>query len=122
MTAPQPRPSGSDRRQHLRFPAADRLLGTLIAHKLPVRVRDVGAGGFSVESMQPLATGQVEAVQLLAADDWSAVVEAKSLYCHPSVSRDGLPLFVTGYAFVPDSANAETIATLVQKVTSVRGT
>ncbi len=120
MVAPQHGPSGSERRKHVRFPAADKLLGTLIAHKLPVRVRDVGVGGFSVESMQPLSTGQVEAVQLLAADDWSAIVEAKSLHCHPSVSPDGLPLFVTGYAFVPDSASADLIATIVQKVTSVR--
>jgi hypothetical protein len=116
---PQPGPpQGRERRRHPRFPTHNRVLGTLLVHKLPVRVRDVSQGGFSVETAQPLGTGAVEPVRFTAIDDWSAVLEARSVDCRPSISSDGLPLFVTGYAFTSETS-ADDVATLLQKVTSV---
>ena len=117
--APDPR-SGVERRAYARFPAAGRLVGTLISQQLPVRVRDVSAGGFSIETMDPHETGHTEAVRFISADDWTAVLEARSLYCRPGVSNSGLPLFVTGFAFVQAGLEHHTVATLLEKVTKVR--
>jgi len=118
-TTPQASPPrGRERRRHPRFPTHNRVLGTLLVHKLPVRIRDISLGGFSVETTQPLGTGGTEPVRFTAIDDWSAVLEARSIDCRPSISSDGLPLFVTGYAFSPD-VSSDDVATLLQKVTSV---
>ncbi|HUF46620.1 MAG TPA: hypothetical protein VMM93_02330 [Vicinamibacterales bacterium] len=95
-------------------------MGTLVSQQLPVRVRDVGVGGFSVETMEPHETGVTEPVRFISRDDWTAEIEATSLYCRPSVSESGLPLFVTGFAFVNGGLNNRTVATLLEKVTSVR--
>ena len=111
---------GAERRRHPRFPASNRLVGTLLAQNLPVRIRDIGAGGFSVETMEPVKTGSTEPVRFIASDDWSAVLDARSLHCRPSVSPDGLPLFVTGYAFVNSGTADRAVLTLIEKVTSVR--
>ena len=112
--------SGTDRRQHTRFLASDRLVGTLVAQDLPVRIRDVSSGGFSVETMEPVPTGATEPVRFTAADDWTAVLVATSLHCRPSVSTSGLPLFVTGFAFAEPEKVRPSIEMLLEKVTSVR--
>jgi hypothetical protein len=111
--------SAAERRRHPRFQASNRLVGTLLAKNLPVRIRDVGAGGFSVETMEPVTMGSTERVRFIALDDWSAVLEARSLYCRPSVSPDGLPTFVTGFAFAESDDARRAIATILEKVTSV---
>ncbi len=95
-------------------------MATLVAQDLPVRIRDVSSGGFSVETMEPVPTGATEPVRFTAADDWTAILEAKSLHCRPSVSPNGLPLFVTGFVFADPDATAPSIVTLLEKVTSVR--
>ena len=112
-------PLGADRRRHSRFLASDRLVGTLVSTDRPVRIRDVGAGGFSAETVEPVPTGRTERVRLIASDDWSAVLEATSLYCHPTVSPSGLPRFVTGFAFAESDEIRRAVATLLEKVTSV---
>jgi len=112
----------TERRRTPRFEALGRVVGHLIREDLPVRVRDVGLGGFSVETMEPMETGAEHLVRFVAEDDWSATLAARSAHCHPSCADDGSPLFVTGFAFVeahkPDTRR--TVETLVEKVTSVR--
>jgi hypothetical protein len=122
VTQPHHTPDRQDRverRRHPRFPAANRLVGTLVARNLPVRIRDIGAGGFSVETMEPVSTGSTEQVRFIAIDDWSAVLEAHSLQCRPSVSASGLPMFVTGFVFAESDEIRRAVATLLEKVTSI---
>lgn len=124
MSEAQSRADGAtpkqDRRQARRFDALGRLLGTLMPADLPVRVRDVGLGGFSVETVEPLEAGDVHAVRFTAIDDWTAVLPAQILHCHPSVAADGSPRYVTGFAFVTEQLRdtATIIRDLVTKVTS----
>jgi hypothetical protein len=113
-------PHGSERRRHARFLASGRLVGTLVSSDLPVRIRDVSAGGFSIETMEPVPTGTDESVRFTAVDDWTGVVDARSLHCRPSVSSSGLPLYVTGFVFANPEQAQGSIATLLEKVTSVR--
>src|SRR5579863_4263397 len=82
------RPDASERRRHPRFPAHQRLVGYLTSPRLPVHVRDVGLGGFCVETVDPLEPGVVQTVRFTTVDDWSAMLPARSLHCRPSVAAD----------------------------------
>ena len=111
-----------ERRKHPRFPAADRLAGHLLDHDLPVRVRDIGLGGFSVETMAPMASGTDHRVRFISRDDWSTVLPARLANCRPSCADDGSPLYVSGFAFLDEDApdTRRTVEVLIEKVTSVR--
>jgi hypothetical protein len=102
--------------------AAGKLAATLLDADLPVRVRDVGLGGFSIETMLPLTEGAEHHVRFVARDDWSTVLLARVANSRPSCAADGSPLFVAGCAFAgeehPDTRR--TVQILVEKVTSVR--
>jgi hypothetical protein len=110
-----------ERRKHPRFAAAGRLAGHLIEPDLPVRVRDIGLGGFSIETMAPLPTGVDHRVRFISHDDWSTILQARIANCRPSCAEDGSPLYVAGFAFVDDGApeTKRTVAVLLEKVTLV---
>ena len=46
--------SGQNRRKSPRFETLGRVLGHLIDADLPVRVREIGFGGFSIETIEPI--------------------------------------------------------------------
>jgi hypothetical protein len=114
-------PGGIERRRTPRFDALGQILATLLSIDRPVWVRDIGLGGFSVESVEPLETGVEHWVRFTARDDSSAVLKAQSLHSRPSVAADGSPRFVTGFAFLPVPAEETTpaVTMLIEKVTSV---
>jgi hypothetical protein len=111
----------AERRKHPRFATAGRLTGHLLDRDLPVRVRDIGLGGFSIETMEPLPTGGEHRVKFISQDDWSTVLAATIANCRPSCADDGSPLYVSGFAFLNGEApdTRRTVAVLVEKVTLV---
>ena len=110
-----------ERRRFPRFAAAGRLAGHLIDQDLPVRVRDIGLGGFSVETMTPMPEGGNHRVRFISHDDWTTVLNARLANCRPSCADDGSPLFVSGFAFLNDDTpeTRRTVEVLVEKVTVV---
>ena len=111
-----------DRRRFPRFGARGKLAATLLDTDLAVRVRDIGLGGFSIESMMPLEAGLEHQVRFISRDDWSTVLPARVANSRPSCADDGSPLYVAGCAFASDERpeTRRTIQILVEKVTSVR--
>jgi hypothetical protein len=99
-----------------------RVVGTLLSIDLPVRVRDVGFGGFAIETVDPVVPGQVHRVRLTTSDDWSAILDAQSLHCRPSCAADGSPRYVTGFSLItpeaPDTQRA--IARVIESITSLQ--
>jgi hypothetical protein len=87
-----------------------------------VRVRDIGLGGFSIETMEPLAEGIEHRVRFVARDDWSTVLPARVSNSRPSCAEDGSPLFVAGFAFSAGDKpeTKQTVQILVEKVISVQ--
>ena len=87
-----------------------------------MRVRDIGLGGFSIETMEPLATGVEHRVRFVSHDDWSTVLAARVSNCRPSCADDGSPLYVAGCAFSAEDRPEikQTVQILIEKVTSVR--
>jgi hypothetical protein len=112
--------NGSERRRHQRFPAHERVVGHLTSPRLPVRVRDVGIGGFSVETVEPLDIGVTQTVRFTTVDDWSALLPARSLHCRPSVAADGTPRYATGFAFIDEAKSLRTVQHLIEQVTSMK--
>jgi hypothetical protein len=113
---------GPDRRRYPRFETMGRVVGTLLSVDLPVRVRDVGFGGFAIETVEPVVPGQIHRVRLTTADDWSTVVEARSLHCRPSCAADGTPRYVTGFALVtPEAPDTQRgVARIIESITSLQ--
>jgi hypothetical protein len=115
-------PLAAERRKHPRYLAAGKLAGHLIEQDMPVRVRDIGLGGFSIETLTPLETGGEHQIRFVSIDEWTAVVTAMVANCRPSCAEDGSPLFVAGLSFLPDDRpdSRRTVETLIEKVTSVQ--
>lgn len=115
-------PPSIDRRRFPRFPAQEMLAGHLLDQDLPVRVRDIGLGGFSIETMTPLTEGAEHEVRFISRDDWSTVLRARVANSRPSCAADGSPLFVAGCAFAAEDRpeTKQTVQILIEKVTSVR--
>ena len=85
-----------------------------------MRVRDIGMGGFSVETMSPMPEGREHRVRFISHDDWSTVLSARLANCRPSCAEDGSPLYVAGFAFVGDTPETRrTVEVLVEKITEV---
>ena len=113
-------PVETERRRFPRFGAADKLAGHLLDQDLPVRVRDIGFGGVSIETMEPLEAGIEHRVRFISRDDWSTVLPARVANSRPSCADDGSPLFVAGFAFSEDKPETKrTVQILIEKVTSV---
>ena len=89
---------------------------------MPVRVRDIGLGGVSIETLTPLETGGEHQIRFVSTDEWSAVLTALVANCRPSCAADGSPLFVAGLSFLPEDRadSRRTVETLIEKVTSVQ--
>jgi hypothetical protein len=117
----QPAERRSDRRKSARLPVRGRLLGTLLEADLPVRIRDIGLGGFATETIEPLPVSVSNDVRFTAQDDQTAVIPSMSVYSWPSCANDGTPCFVTGFEFRPhDTAEAERdVRMLIEKITAV---
>jgi hypothetical protein len=125
MSAPQPRgpsqTSEPERRKSPRLPVRGRILGVLLDSDLPVRIREIGYGGFATETVEPLPISVLHTVRFTAKDDRSAILRAESLHCWPSCANDGSPCYVTGFEFRTDE-QTETkwlVKMLLEKVTSI---
>jgi hypothetical protein len=110
--------TGSERRRFPRFRVREKLLGHLLETDRPVRIRDIGFGGFATETVEPLPVGRVVAVRFTSPDDRSAVLEAESLHSWPSCADDGTPCYVTGFRFTEGSPRQQ-VEQLVETVTTV---
>ena len=111
-----------ERRRYPRFGAAEKLAGHLLDQDLPVRVRDIGLGGFSIETVEPLEPGIEHRVRFVSRDDWSTVLAARCANSRASCMDDGSPIYVAGFAFTGDDRpeTRRTIQILIEKVISVR--
>lgn len=111
----------ADRRKFPRLPVRDRLLACLLESDRPVRIREIGFGGFATETVEPLPVKVVQKVRFTAKNDRTAELHARSLHCWPSCLNDGTPCYVTGFAFQPDEENEgrRIVKMLIEEVTSV---
>jgi hypothetical protein len=108
-----------NRRQAPRFDTLGRIVGHLIGTDLPVRVREISFGGFSIETMGPIAEGAVQRIRFTASDDWTVEIDARSVHSRPSCARDGSPRFATGFSFLAPHQSEAAVQRMLATITSV---
>ena len=113
-------PKPPNRRASPRFDTLGRIVGYLLTARLPVRVREISFGGFSVETVTPLPEGVRHRVRFVAADDWSVELDAEAVHCRPSCAADGSPRFATGFAFLAPPQSEPAVERLIATITSVQ--
>jgi hypothetical protein len=112
-------PVGSDRRATPRLQVNGRIHGEVESLNLRVRVRDIGLGGFSIETMDPLEPGLH--IVRFSQGPWSISLSARVRHSRPFCLPDGVVRHVIGFEYA-DPHNPDTwqmIEALVERLTSV---
>lgn len=98
--------SHAEKRRSPRINVRQRLRGVLVELDMPVVVRDISMGGFSVESEQALPTG-VHIVRLQEDELWSVTVTAASRHRRSTRNPDGTTRHVMGFEFEDQSPDTQ---------------
>lgn len=111
-------PGHSEKRRSPRINVRQRLQGVLVELDMPVVVRDISLGGFSLESDQALPTG-VHIVRLQQGDRWSVTVTAASRHRRSTRNPDGTTRHVMGFEYEDQSPDTQrTIRVLYERLTA----
>lgn len=115
---PSPRPSRSRRR----FPRIE-VLGLVDGRRVPLdvrlTVRDLGQGGFSIESPMPFPPGSYHPFRLTTAADDQLTLTATVVHCRlASASADGQFTYISGLEFHSDESSDPSIAALIDTISS----
>jgi hypothetical protein len=94
--------------------------GEILRLATPVDVREVGLGGFSVRTAEPLELGAIHDFKLTV-NAWSTVeLRARVVHCRPNPDTSSLRGFVSGLEFVGRAPNDPSpAAELIDRITSV---
>jgi len=117
---PLPPPDVVERRATPRLEVNGRIQGQLDESLMPVRVREIGLGGFSIESTAPIEDG-LHYVRFSANERWSISLSAWSRHSRPFCGTDGVVRHVTGFEFAAQDQpeTRDLINALVERLTSV---
>jgi len=115
--------SSRDRFERRRSPRLD-ALGQVHVHiatcPVPASLREIGPGGFSVETTTPFPPGQTHEF-LFGLDDGSQIhVRASSVHCALTKIVAGMPVHLNGFEFVQRDADVrEEIDAFVDRITAM---
>jgi hypothetical protein len=95
--------------------------GQLVPMSVPLLVRNLGSGGFGVESAIDFPLDAVHRFRFTTPDGLEVIVSATARHCRPLKSSSGAPRFAAGFEFVEDgsSASDDTVERLLEAATSV---
>jgi hypothetical protein len=109
-------PHTPELRRSPRLNVRDRLTGKLVDLDVPVVVRDISLGGFSLESAEALPTG-VHIVRLQEDQRWSVTVTAASRHRRSTRNPDGSMRHVMGFEYADQSPDTQqTIRVLYERL------
>lgn len=109
---------GRERRRTPRIQVMGRLHGRSVALGLPVRIREVGFGGFSLESSVPFPKGAEHLFRFTLDDGTVVEVQATSIHTM-QVTTPGGPSHFSGFAFSDPDRSRAAIDRLMDAVTGV---
>jgi len=83
--------------------------------EMPLLVRNLGAGGFGVESSVPFTPGTAHTFRFTTASGVAVVVTAQTRHCHALTLEDGTMRYRAGLSFVlePGSVTVRLIEVLL---------
>ncbi len=100
-----------DRRASPRLEVVDQLHGQLVAFNVPLTLRDLGAGGFSVAAPIPFPAGATHLFRFITAAGVEVLIEATVAYVRGGSDARNEPCYVTGFSFARE-ASAHTAANI----------
>ncbi len=101
----------ASRREQRRSPRIDvrhRLSGRIVSIDLPVVVRDISLGGFSIESDQDLPNGAHD-IRLHEGERWSVTVNASSRHHQAIKAQDGAMTYIIGFEYNDQNPDTQQI-------------
>jgi len=110
-----------ERRATPRLEVLEQLHGQLVPLGVPFLMRELGAGGFSVESIVRFPLGARHRFRFTTADNVEVILEATVMHSGPSGPVDDGTSYMTGFAFVHDAADEtwRAVDTLLDAVVDV---
>ena len=111
----------AERRFAPRLDVLDQLHGHLVKINVPLIVRELGAGGFSVESPVPFPPGARHRFRFTLAGGGEVIVEAVGVHTRSTGAIGGTDRHISGFAFCLDghSETARAVPTLLGAVSSI---
>ena len=111
----------TERRAACRLEVLDQLNGQLVSMNVPILVRELGAGGFSIESNVPFPIGAHHQFRFTTAAGLAIILEAAVVHSQPTRPAHGWKRYVTGFSFVHDAIHdtARDIDILLDAMTAV---
>jgi PilZ domain len=114
---------GAERRQAPRIEILGQLDGVLTTVDTPVRVLDVSAGGFGVETAQALTAGDIHECRFELRSGVSVILLARVMHCRPKKGPRATMRYLAGFQFLEATPEAEVgraqlmerVATILQK-------
>ena len=94
-----------DRRATPRIEVMDQLHGRLVSLNVTLVVRELGAGGFSIESPVAFPPNARHQFRFSTPGGVEVILEATVVHSRPSIAADGKRSCITGFAFCHDSAH-----------------
>ena len=110
-----------ERRHAPRLEVLEQLHGQLVSVKVPLVVREMGAGGFSVESTVPFPPGARHRFRFTLAGGGKVIVEADGVHMRSMSQTGGTDRDISGFAFCRDGhpESARAVRTLLDAVSSI---
>ena len=101
-------------------PAPGRMRVQLLSLDVPVTVVQVALGGFRLRTAFMFLVGSVHPFRFKLGDGATVDVSARVTHCLPRVTKDGVPVYLTGLEFIDsDDRQAQTAgAELLDEVSS----
>lgn len=119
MSSSSPLPFRS-RRRHPRIEILGDLEGRRVPLDVPITVRDLSQGGFSVESTTPFPPGTSHHFRFTTPGQPEVALEATAVHCRlASASPDGQVTYVTGFEFHSDAAMDRAVGALIASLATV---
>jgi hypothetical protein len=107
------------RRATPRIEVLGQLHGQVVAWRLSLQVRELGAGGFSVECDWTFPIGSVHVFRFTTERGDVVVLTARSVHTRAITSPAGTERFISGFEFLLDRDHADQgVAILLDAVTS----
>ena len=108
----------AERRQTPRLEVLDQLHGRLVALKVPLVVREIGPGGFSIESIVPFPPDSHHQFRFTAGTGDEIVAHAVVVHTRPAGAGGTPARYITGFVFGEGSETTRAAGRLLDAMTS----
>jgi hypothetical protein len=110
-----------ERRRTPRVRVLGQIHGHIVTLDIPVTIREVGLGGFSIVSPVNFPVDAVHEFRLTHDDGEMITLKGKVVHCGTASATNGVVSYITGFQFLKDTTgkSAAELGALIDKITAV---